>query len=59
MCSATTHKCLADIASYDVTDIGRGASTKGLRAKGKDFVLWGSGVGVDLNYSKLPYDASA
>jgi hypothetical protein len=44
--------------TYDIANIGRGASKTGFTAKGKQFSSWGSGVGVDMALSKAPYDAS-
>ncbi|HKO49295.1 MAG TPA: hypothetical protein VJV79_16290 [Polyangiaceae bacterium] len=51
------------VSSFDVSAIKRGASSvNGLYTKGKGFMSWGSGVGVDLSHSadsKATYDASA
>jgi len=44
---------------FDVTGINRGASLKGIHTKGKDFTKWGSGMGVDMQSAKAPYNAGA
>jgi hypothetical protein len=47
------------IGSGDTAIINRGASKEGLHIKGKDFSVWGSGFGTDMQPAKAPYDASA
>jgi hypothetical protein len=54
-------------SNLGVIAIKRGASVNGLRATGKGFESWGSGLGVDLmnnsaldpQSTKVPYDATA
>jgi hypothetical protein len=43
----------------DIVAIDRGASKKGIHTKGQNFSTWGSGMGVDMQSAKAPYDASA
>lgn len=43
----------------DILSINRGASIKGIHTKGKDFTNWGSGIGVDMQSAKAPYNAGA
>ena len=44
---------------FEVALIDRGASKKGIYTKGKDFSKWGSGMGVDMQSAKAPYNAGA
>ena len=43
----------------DVLTINRGTSLKGIHTKGSGFTNWGSGMGVDMQSAKAPYNAGA